>query len=189
MNDEKWIIQTKNPPSFESGFCLERITGLEPATSTLARWRSTKWAKSAYGASGRNRTNDTGIFSPLLYQLSYRGISGWRLGWGSNPRPLAWQASALTNWATKPFTSCVVEHNGADVLLKNGGKYSGSCVFLWKTRLKCCAFCSLSLATQRFEPKALREQIYADVLLKNGGKYRARTCDPLLVRQMLSQLS
>ena len=27
-----------------------------------------------YGASGRNRTSDTGIFSPLLYQLSYRGI-------------------------------------------------------------------------------------------------------------------
>ena len=26
------------------------------------------------GASGRNRTNDTGIFSPLLYQLSYRGV-------------------------------------------------------------------------------------------------------------------
>ena len=23
----------------------------------------------------------------------------------------------------------------------------------------------------------------------NGGRYRARTCDPLLVRQMLSQLS
>ncbi len=26
-----------------------------------------------FGASGRNRTNDTRIFSPLLYQLSYRG--------------------------------------------------------------------------------------------------------------------
>ena len=26
------------------------------------------------GASGRNRTNDTRIFSPLLYHLSYRGI-------------------------------------------------------------------------------------------------------------------
>ena len=26
------------------------------------------------GASGRNRTNDTWIFSPLLYQLSYRGM-------------------------------------------------------------------------------------------------------------------
>ena len=31
------------------------------------------------GASGRNRTNDTRIFSPLLYQLSYRGISRARL--------------------------------------------------------------------------------------------------------------
>ena len=30
-------------------------------------------AEIGYGASGRNRTNDTGIFSPLLYQLSYRG--------------------------------------------------------------------------------------------------------------------
>ena len=29
---------------------------------------------SVNGASGRNRTNDTRIFSPLLYQLSYRGI-------------------------------------------------------------------------------------------------------------------
>ena len=28
------------------------------------------------GASDRNRTNDTGIFSPLLYQLSYRGKCG-----------------------------------------------------------------------------------------------------------------
>ena len=28
-----------------------------------------------FGASGRNRTNDTWIFSPLLYQLSYRGKS------------------------------------------------------------------------------------------------------------------
>ena len=26
------------------------------------------------GASGRNRTSDTRIFSPLLYQLSYLGI-------------------------------------------------------------------------------------------------------------------
>ena len=79
---------------------VERITRLELATSTLARWRSTRWAKSAIGASDRNRTNDTGIFSPLLYQLSYRGI--WRPRRGSNPRPLAWQASVLTNWTTRP---------------------------------------------------------------------------------------
>ena len=30
-----------------------------------------------FGASGRNRTNDTRIFSPLLYLLSYRGML-WR---------------------------------------------------------------------------------------------------------------
>ena len=40
-----------------------------------------------YGASGRGRTGDTRIFSPLLYQLSYRGI--WRPRRGSNPRPPA----------------------------------------------------------------------------------------------------
>ena len=39
------------------------------------------------GASGRGRTGDTRIFSPLLYQLSYRGI--WRPRRGSNPRPPA----------------------------------------------------------------------------------------------------
>ena len=33
-----------------------------------------------YGASGRNRTTDTGIFSPLLYRLSYRGILATRMG-------------------------------------------------------------------------------------------------------------
>ena len=27
------------------------------------------------------------------------------------------------------------------------------------------------------------------IIRQNGGSYRARTCDPLLVRQMLSQLS
>ena len=51
--------------------------------------------------------------------------SFWRPEGGSNPWPLAWQASALTNWATGPY----------------------------------------------------------------GGNNRARTYDPLLVRQMLSQLS
>ena len=34
------------------------------------------------GASGRNRTNDTGIFSPLLYRLSYRSKEGEQKGIG-----------------------------------------------------------------------------------------------------------
>ena len=47
------------------------------------------------GASGRNRTSDTRIFNPLLYQLSYLGISDtiqhpiWRRGRDLNPRPPA----------------------------------------------------------------------------------------------------
>lgn len=32
--------------------------------------------KAVYGAQGRNRTADTGIFNPLLYQLSYLGQRG-----------------------------------------------------------------------------------------------------------------
>ena len=79
------------------------------------------WATPAYkilsiklkiGAAGRNRTTDTGIFSPLLYHLSYRGKCSyflrkisknyWRPETGSNRRPPAWQAGALTNWATGP---------------------------------------------------------------------------------------
>ena len=67
------------------------------------------------GAAGRNRTTDTGIFSPLLYRLSYRGIKNlflwktskpvWRPETGSNRRPPAWQAGALTNWAIGPHKS------------------------------------------------------------------------------------
>ncbi len=68
---------------------MERKTGFEPATLALARRCSTTeplphilyysifclFVK--VGATGRNRTNDTRIFSPLLYQLSYRGRK-WR---------------------------------------------------------------------------------------------------------------
>ena len=37
----QWIKKTMENVSFSIVF-LERMTGLEPATSTLARWRSTK---------------------------------------------------------------------------------------------------------------------------------------------------
>src|SRR5690606_18262286 len=52
---------------------MERKTGFEPATPALARRCSTpEPLPLADGGSGRNRTADTRIFSPLLYQLSYR---------------------------------------------------------------------------------------------------------------------
>ena len=55
---------------------MERKTRFELATPSLARRCSTTELFPQYGASAQNRTVDTGIFSPLLYQLSYRGMIG-----------------------------------------------------------------------------------------------------------------
>ena len=46
------------------------------------------------GGSSQDRTGDTRIFSPLLYQLSYR--AKWRSWRGSNPRSSPWQGDMLT---------------------------------------------------------------------------------------------
>ena len=55
----------------------EHETGFEPATLALARRYSTTeplvHMKLSGNAQSRNRTSDTRIFSPLLYQLSYLG--------------------------------------------------------------------------------------------------------------------
>ncbi len=76
------------PPAWEAGVLplnytrMERKTGFEPATLALARRCSTPeplpqtdaTRRELLGGSGRNRTADTRIFSPLLYRLSYRAI-------------------------------------------------------------------------------------------------------------------
>ena len=54
------------------------------------------------GAQTRNRTKDTGIFSPLLYQLSYLGIPyiylfNWWAIRDLNPGPAGYEPDALTN--------------------------------------------------------------------------------------------
>ena len=51
-----------------------RHRGFEPRTTWLKVKCSTNWANIPY-AQNRNRTSDTRIFSPLLYQLSYLGIN------------------------------------------------------------------------------------------------------------------
>ena len=109
---------------------LELVTGIEPATCWLQISCSASWAtpaKCKLGASGRNRTTDTGIFSPLLYLLSYRGIHKffenacnftsifiWRPGRGSNPRPPAWQAGVLTICTTGPNINFLVGLHGLE---------------------------------------------------------------------------
>ena len=52
-----------------------RHGGFEPPTTWLKVKCSTDWANTPRkNAQNRNRTSDTRIFSPLLYQLSYLGI-------------------------------------------------------------------------------------------------------------------
>ena len=111
---------------------MERETGLKPATFALATRRSINWAIPAFKNGGQrwNRTTDTRIFSPLLYQLSYLTI-----------------LKKMATWmGLEPTTSAVT------------GRRSNQLNYQAKNK-------------------------------KSGGHNRARTYDPLLVRQMLSQLS
>ena len=62
------------------------------------------------GASERNRTTDTGIFSPLLYQLSYRGIMATRMG-------LEPTTSAVTGRHSNQLN-----HRAITILRQNGQK-------------------------------------------------------------------
>ena len=52
-----------------------------------------------FGAFGRNRTCDAGIFSPSLYQLSYKSINNCD-GWESNPQQCGPSVRTLYHWAT-----------------------------------------------------------------------------------------
>ena len=64
----------KKPLSKENGFGADdeaRTRYLHLGKVALYRM---SYIRIFNGASGRNRTSDTWIFSPLLYQLSYRGI-------------------------------------------------------------------------------------------------------------------
>ena len=57
-------------------FIMAGVTRLELATSCVTGRRSNQLSYATIfknGAQRRNRTTDTGIFSPLLYRLSYLG--------------------------------------------------------------------------------------------------------------------
>ena len=67
------------------------------------------------GASERNRTTDTGIFSPLLYQLSYRGNMATRRGLepltsavtGRHSNQLNYRAKMVGANGIEPLTLCL----------------------------------------------------------------------------------
>ena len=58
------------------------VTGVEPVTFRVWTERSSQLSYTATfsGAQRRNRTTDTGIFSPLLYRLSCLGNLAERVG-------------------------------------------------------------------------------------------------------------
>ena len=64
----------------------------------LTYWSSTYLISSVNGGPGRNRTNDTWIFSPLLYRLSYG--TTWLRGKDLNQRPPGYEPDELPDCST-----------------------------------------------------------------------------------------
>ena len=103
---------------------LELAIGIEPTTCWLQVSCSANWATPAIllkkwclRAESNHRQRDfqslalpTELPRHIFLPLNFFKGKIWRPGWGSNPRPLAWQASVLTSWTTRPFENllCVV---------------------------------------------------------------------------------
>jgi hypothetical protein len=78
--------ERSRPISQRNKSCLPRVSPAIPAPGALKGVLTSKGAALTVpmkmrnsGAWGRNRTTDTRIFNPLLYQLSYPGPSGRRV--------------------------------------------------------------------------------------------------------------
>ena len=90
-------------PYYEFVFVVEPVIGLEPTTCWLQISCSANWATPAcvwcLGAELNHRQADFQS-AALPTELPRHQ---WRPKTGSNRRPPAWQAGALTNWATGPY--------------------------------------------------------------------------------------
>ena len=102
---------------------LELAIGIEPTTCWLQVSCSANWATPAnlvkkwcLRAESNHRQRDfqslalpTELPRHIFLPLNFFKGKIWRPGWGSNPRPLAWQASVLTSWTTRPYYNASVK--------------------------------------------------------------------------------
>ena len=183
------------------------VRGFEPRTTWLKVKCSTTWATRPYSfrkenAQNRNRTSDTRIFSPLLYRLSYLGKVA---GTGFEPVTFGLWARRASE-LLYPASSITIVFIYDEDYSSNGRRrirtFEGSA-----SRFTVCPLWPLGNLPIKADERTrtvnllitnqlLCQLSHIGVLIfiiytvrSINGTYRARTCDPLLVRQMLSQLS
>ena len=179
----------KNPPSFESGFCLAPPTGLEPVTPWLTVRCSTDWAKEEYvsmlsiesGSILLPRFPDQG--SPLFLKAK---------------QPNAWFGCLLCQqWVIFPVRrqTSIVTSAELNFRVRNG--------YGWTLCDRITDFCvgtelfSRSVARQVFSPQQSLTSVFgmgtggpsAIEAPTNGAPPGTRTPDPLIKSQLLYQLS
>ncbi len=141
------------PPPWQGGALPDELNPHNGSGSEKCRMTVHK-----SGASGRNRTIDTGIFSPLLYRLSYRGVLAAQL-----PMPVSKKPATSSK-----RTGCQLKK---ELATRMGLEPTTSAV--------------TGRRSNQLNYRAVKDLPRSPF----GGNNRARTYDPLLVRQMLSQLS
>ena len=166
-------MQQKTAFTFHESGYLMRHRGFEPRTTWLKVKCSTNWANTPY-AQNRNRTSDTRIFSPLLYQLSYLGEIA---GAGFEPATFglwARRASRLLHPAIE-LTSLTV--------IMDGGGFEPPKQFAADLQ-------SVPFGHSGIHPKISHIQLYDIVLISQyKADDRTRTDNLLITNQLLCQLS
>ena len=112
------------------------------------------------GASERNRTTDTGIFSPLLYQLSYRGIMATRRG-------------------LEPLTSAVTGRHSNQLNYRANVNAGKTCGVLWWALT----------GSNRWHSACKADALPAELSARNGDRWGNRTPDTAVKGRCLNRLT